>query len=284
MRFLARRRLGFWTAWVITLGWVWMDLVSAAVTPIPIRNTVGGTNGPVGFQRDILPMFQANCLPCHNQTRAKAGLNLETPASLLRGGDTGPGAVAGKPAESLVLKSAAHQVEDLVMPPAGNKSNARDLTPEELGVLWRWIEQGAKADRAVVVEPAWKPISTDWKSSFAVALDSEGGTVAVARANRVSVLEVATGKTVGRLQDPSLDGASQRDVVGALAFSPDDQWLATAGFREVRLWQRRPVTVDPLVSIPAKSSWVAAAFSPDGTAVASVTASGILEVRSSPLS
>ena len=284
MRFQARCQWVWWAVRVLTLGWVGIDALCAAVNPIPIRNTVGGTNAPVGFQKDILPMFQANCLPCHNQTRAKAGLNLETPASLLRGGDTGPGAVAGKPAESLVLKSAAHQVEDLVMPPAGNKSNARDLTPEELGVLWRWIEQGAKADRAVVVEPAWKPISTDWKSSFAVALDSEGGTVAVARANRVSVLEVATGKTVGRLQDPSLDGASQRDVVGALAFSPDDQWLATAGFREVRLWQRRPVTVDPLVSIPAKSSWVAAAFSPDGTAVASVTASGILEVRSSPLS
>ena len=284
MKSLNRRRCGWWTAWAITVGLAGIHSVAAAVSPIPIRNTLGDTNAAVGFQKDILPMFQANCLPCHNQTRAKAGLNLETPASLLRGGETGPGAVAGKPADSLVLKSAAHQVEDLVMPPAGNKSNARNLTPEELGVLWRWIEQGAKADRTVVVEPAWKPISQDWKSSFAVALDSQGGTVAVARANRVSVLEVATGKTVGRLQDPSLDGASQRDVVGALAFSPDDEWLATAGFREVRLWQRRPVTVEPMVSIPAKSSWVAAAFSPDGTAVASVTASGILEVRSNPWS
>jgi len=53
------------------------------------------------------------------------------------------------------------------------------------------------------------------------------------------------------LQDPSLDGASQRDVVGALAFSPDDQWLATAGFREVRLWQRRPVTVESCKTRPS---------------------------------
>ncbi|MEY4689820.1 MAG: Chromosome partition protein Smc [Verrucomicrobiota bacterium] len=255
---------------------------NAAVAPLAIDRQAAGAPATVGFQKDILPMFQANCLPCHNQTRAKAGLNLETPASLLRGGDTGPGAVPGKPAESLVLKSAAHQVEDLVMPPAGNKSNARDLTPAELGLLWRWIEQGAKADQAVVVEPAWKPISPDWKSSFAVALDSEGATVAVARANRVSVLEVATGRTVGRLEDPSLDGATQRDVVGALAFSPDDQWLATAGFREVRLWQRRPVTVEPVVSIPSKSAWVSAAFSPAGDVVASVTASGGLEIRSIP--
>ncbi len=122
---------------MFTLGIVWPDSVLAAVRPLSIQKEAGGTNAVVGFQKDILPMFQANCLPCHNQTRAKAGLNLETPAALLRGGDTGPGAVPGKPAESLVLKSAAHQVEDLVMPPAGNKSNARDLTPGELGVLWR---------------------------------------------------------------------------------------------------------------------------------------------------
>lgn len=257
--------------------------VRAAVTPLAIDRSAPGASATVGFQKDILPMFQANCLPCHNQTRAKAGLNLETPAALLRGGDTGPGAVAGKPAESLVLKSAAHQVEDLVMPPAGNKSNARDLTPQELGLLWRWIEQGAKADQAVVVEPAWRPISPEWKSSFAVALDSEGGTVAVARANRVSVLEVETGRTLGRLEDPSLEGATQRDVVGALAFSPDDQWLATAGFREVRLWQRRPVTVEPVLTVPPASAWVAASFSPDGKVLASVKASGHLEIRADPL-
>lgn len=279
----SRSGFGWWVAWVLTLGIVWPDSGLAAVRPLSIQKEAGGTNAVVGFQKDILPMFQANCLPCHNQTRAKAGLNLETPAALLRGGDTGPGAVPGKPAESLVLKSAAHQVEDLVMPPAGNKSNARDLTPEELGVLWRWIEQGAKADRAVVVEPAWKPISPEWNASFAVALDSEGATVAVARANRVSVIELATGKTIGRLEDPTLNGASQRDVVGAMAFSPDDQWLATAGFREVRLWQRRPVTVEPRVASAPKAPWVAAAFSPEGTALATVNASGILEIRSDPL-
>ncbi len=275
------RTLGFAAAFFAISGGSFTAL--AAVTPLAIDRQATGAPQTVGFQKDILPMFQANCLPCHNQTRAKAGLNLETPATLLRGGDTGPGAVAGKPAESLVLKSAAHQVEDLVMPPAGNKSNARNLTPQELGLLWRWIEQGAKADQAVVVEPAWKPISPDWKSCFAVALDSEGGTVAVARANRVSVLELATGRTLGRLEDPALDGATQRDVVGALAFSPDDQWLATAGFREVRLWQRRPVTVEPVLSIPPKAAWVAAAFSPDGSVLASVTASGQLEIRSNPL-
>ena len=270
------RCLGFW--WGLVVGFS----ANAALTPLAIDRDGVDPSTPVSFQKDILPPFQANCLPCHNQTRAKAGLNLETPASLLRGGDTGPGAVAGKPAESLVLKSAAHQVDDLVMPPAGNKSNARDLTPRELGLLWRWIEQGAKADQAVVVEPAWKPIPTDWKSSFAVAFDSEATIAAVARANRVALLEVPTGRVLGRLEDPSLEGATQRDVVGALAFSPDDQWLATAGFREVRLWQRRPVTVEPVASIPPRAAWVSAVFSPEGSQVAAITASGMLELRSMP--
>ena len=104
------RCLGF--SWGLIVG----CFANAAVTPLAIDRDGVAPSTTVSFQKDILPPFQANCLPCHNQTRAKAGLNLETPASLLRGGDTGPGAVAGKPAESLVLKSAAHQVDDLVMP------------------------------------------------------------------------------------------------------------------------------------------------------------------------
>lgn len=89
MKSLNRRRCGWWTTWAITVGLAGIHSVAAAVSPIPIRNTLGDTNAAVGFQKDILPMFQANCLPCHNQTRAKAGLNLETPASLLRGAKPG---------------------------------------------------------------------------------------------------------------------------------------------------------------------------------------------------
>ena len=71
---------------------------------------------PVDFEKEILPIFKSSCLACHNQTKAKGGLNLETPQLMLKGGDTGPAAVAGKSTESLIFKAATH-VDPELMPP-----------------------------------------------------------------------------------------------------------------------------------------------------------------------
>src|SRR5262245_63935765 len=90
---------------------------------------------PVDFEKEILPFLKNNCLACHNTTKAKGGLNLETPQFILKGGDTGPAAVAGKSAESLIFKASAHRDPDLIMPPKDNKANAADLTPEQLALL-----------------------------------------------------------------------------------------------------------------------------------------------------
>ncbi len=234
----------------------------------------------VSFQKEVLPILQANCLPCHNQTRSKASLNLETPALMLKGGETGPALVSGNPATSLLLKTSAHEVEDLVMPPKDNKVNARELTPGELTVLWSWIAQGAKTDSLSVVAPLWKAIPTNWQSSFAVAVTHDGKTAAVGRANRVILQDIQSGIELGQLTDPSLQGAAQRDVVGALAFSPDDETLAAAGFREVRLWRRQPVSVRSVWSLPAGPQWVAAEWAPKLDRFALITSEGRLEVRS----
>ena len=47
-------------------------------------------NAPVDFEKDILPLLKNNCLACHNQTTTKADLILETPQTILKGGETGP--------------------------------------------------------------------------------------------------------------------------------------------------------------------------------------------------
>ncbi|MGZ8919607.1 MAG: WD40 repeat domain-containing protein, partial [Limisphaerales bacterium] len=233
----------------------------------------------VSFHREILPVLQANCLPCHNQTRAKADLILETPGTMLKGGESGPALVPGKPQESRVLQSAAHRLEDFVMPPAGNKVNARDLTPAELGLLSLWIEQGAEADAVQADKFNWQTIPTNWVSSFAVALMSDGESVAVARGNRVFLYDAKSGQPSGELADPALDGAAQRDWVSALAFSPDGELLAAAGFREVRLWQRRPVTIEPAWTAVRGTNWIAATFSSDRSRLAVISAEGGIEVR-----
>ena len=66
--------------------------------------------------------------------QAKADLVLETPADILKGGESGPAVVPRKGAESLLLKVAAHQLKPF-MPPKDNKAEAvsrKDVTQEIL--------------------------------------------------------------------------------------------------------------------------------------------------------
>ncbi len=58
---------------------------------------------PVDFQREVLPILKKNCLACHNATDSEAKLNLETPQTILKGGENGPAVVPKNGAESLLL-------------------------------------------------------------------------------------------------------------------------------------------------------------------------------------
>ena len=49
--------------------------VAQAALPVASLNR----KTPVDFQDEILPIFRANCLACHNQTKAKADVILERP-------------------------------------------------------------------------------------------------------------------------------------------------------------------------------------------------------------
>src|ERR1041384_6390655 len=75
--------------------------------PIAIANISRKT--PVDFEKEILPIFKNNCLACHNKTTVKGDLILETPETILKGGESGPAVVRGKSAESLLLQLASHQ-------------------------------------------------------------------------------------------------------------------------------------------------------------------------------
>ena len=60
--------------------------------------------GTVDFEKEILPVLKNNCLACHNQTKAKGDLILETPQTILKGGETGPAVVAGKKTPEISLE------------------------------------------------------------------------------------------------------------------------------------------------------------------------------------
>lgn len=213
---------------------------------------------PVDFQHEVLPILRQNCVACHSKTKHEGGLILEDAATILAGGDGGSAAEAGKGDESMLLMRASGQ-SDAIMPPKGNSVAARNLTPEELGLIKLWIDQGAKDDATSAGDIAWQPLPPGVNSIYAASLTRDGQFAACGRANQVFVYHVPTGRMVGRLTDPALlssgvytqPGVAHFDSVNALAFSPNGDWLASGGFQEIKLWKRPRNNIASTVTLPA---------------------------------
>ena len=170
-------------------GWAFFP---AQAAKIPVEELPSGRT--VDFGDDIYPLLSDNCVSCHSKSTRKGGLNLETPADILKGGDSGPAAVPGKAEKSLLMKASTHEDPDSAMPPRDNKVKAKNLTPAQLGMLKRWIDSGAAAGRTAVRELKWQPLPAHLRSILAVSVSSDGKSAACARGNQLFVYEVASGE------------------------------------------------------------------------------------------
>jgi WD40 repeat protein len=224
---------------------------SASADPIAITEVKH--EGPVDFEKEILPIFRRNCLACHSATEAESDLVLETPMTILKGGSEGPAVVMGKGAESLLLKMASRQKEPF-MPPPDNDVKAKALTPDELGLIKLWIDQGAKGEVKGTGGPiTWQPLPPGVNPIFAVAVSADGQYAAAGRANQIFLYHIPSKRELGRLTDPSLiqkgvyknPGVADLDLIQSLSFSPDGELLASGGFRTIKLW-RKPKNVKKL--------------------------------------
>jgi len=230
---------------------------------------------PVDFQSEILPILRSNCLACHNRTRTKGDVVLETPADIRKGNDDGPYVEIGKPQDSFLFQIAAH-LEDPVMPPAKNKVGAKNLRSEELGLLKLWIAQGAKGEMRAAEPLVWKSYQRETPPIYAVAAGPYGRFAAAGRGNLIHLYDVSTGQMVANLSDPALakhgfygkNDAAHLDVVNALAFHPDGDLLASGGYRVIKLWRRaapnkkkefKVKAVDGVRAVSPDGQWLAVA-------------------------
>jgi hypothetical protein len=109
-----------------------------AVILFAIAGAIGAEPAPEAiefFEKEIRPLLVARCHECHGDVdKLKGGLSLASRGGVLAGGETGPAAVPGKPAESLLVEAVRYQ--GVKMPP-----NAR-LPQDEIDKLVRWVELG----------------------------------------------------------------------------------------------------------------------------------------------
>jgi hypothetical protein len=106
------------------------------------------TQEDVDFNRDIRPLLADRCFLCHgpDETDREADLRLDLRAVAVGELDSGDTAIVpGNAAASILIERITEADEDLRMPPAD--SMKEPLTPAQIELFRRWIDQGAKYAR-----------------------------------------------------------------------------------------------------------------------------------------
>ncbi|MVM30643.1 ribonuclease inhibitor [Spirosoma sp. HMF4905] len=103
-------------------------------------------NQAMVFQQIVNPILHSRCVQCHNASKSKAGLRLDTPDMIKKGSEDGPVFVAGKGTTSDLIKVCLLPEDDEHhMPPKGKTQ----LEEGQIALLTWWIDQGAPFDKKV---------------------------------------------------------------------------------------------------------------------------------------
>ncbi len=184
----------------------------------------------------VYEIFAKHCNGCHNPKEMKGELNLETYEGLVKGGETGPAFVAGKPAESLLIQLVDQKTKPFMPPP----KKAKKLGNADLALLRAWIAAGAKGLKPgealpkIVAVPKIEPKVAPRKAIQSLAYEPKSKLLALARLSEVELRSAETRAVVRTLTGHS-------GPVNGVAFSADGTILAAAGGEpgaagEVRLW------------------------------------------------
>ncbi|WP_394796626.1 DUF1553 domain-containing protein [Armatimonas sp.] len=98
------------------------------------QNPVRTNNPEEYWHSQVEPLLDKSCLKCHAGVRQSGGLDLRSLDTILRGGDSGPAVIPGKPGESRLVQYVLPQPGPH-MPPDPKKQ----LSPEAINTLKTWI-------------------------------------------------------------------------------------------------------------------------------------------------
>lgn len=116
----------------------------------PVKKSTKKSSEVLSFKKNIFPIIEKQCLPCHAEENFNPSeLSLDSYDLFITGGKHGTPVVPGKSKESLVVQKLGTE------PPFGDRmplntkkkiseGKAKWLTEEEIKIIERWIDQGAK--------------------------------------------------------------------------------------------------------------------------------------------
>ena len=229
----------------------------------------------IDFQRQVRPILAAKCFTCHGPDEAAREADLRLDRFEDAVADRG-GTPAIRPGE-LEASEAWHRInstdDDLRMPPPGPQA---PLSPEQIAILARWIEQGAKyEDHWAFIPPKRAPVplpvAADPAESAAVGPQSpidafinrslaEAGLRPAPQADRYALVRRVYLDLIGIPPTPEQTDAFVQDsspvayerLVDTLLASPDyaerwaRPWLDLARYADTNGYEKdRPRTIWP---------------------------------------
>ena len=75
-----------------------------------VVNLLAPTEADRFFETRVRPVLVEHCVRCHGPKKQEAGLWLDSRAAVLKGGDSGPAALSGKPKESRLVRAVHRSV------------------------------------------------------------------------------------------------------------------------------------------------------------------------------
>lgn len=117
--------------------------------PAPAADEPASKGNPkkVTYAADVKSILDHGCAGCHNAKKPKAGLQMDSLEGILKGTKKRHLVEPGKSADSHLIKlveSVAAAKDPNNKTKALHKKGVKPLTPEQIGLLKTWIDQGAK--------------------------------------------------------------------------------------------------------------------------------------------
>ena len=132
--------------WISVLALVLL-VPTAQLSSQQVAKPAQGAKPAVDFAQDVQPIFKTSCYGCHAGAQPQAGLRLDVRSMALTGSIGGPVILPGNSKDSSLI----HRVSGLgglrPMPLTGTP-----LTADQVALLTRWVDEGAKWPDAVANE------------------------------------------------------------------------------------------------------------------------------------
>ena len=219
-------------------------------------------DGSISFFKQVAPILRTkNCTGCHQPAKRGGEYVMTEFVGLLKGGESGTVAIVpGQPAKSHLIAQITPKDGKAEMP-----KDAPPLSADDIALITKWIEQGAKDDTPMSTRPQYDaehpPVYVGAPVLRCIEYSPKGDLLAVGGYHEVLLHKPDGSGLVARL-------VGQSERIESASFSPDGKFLAVTGgspgrFGEVQIWDLEKKTLKLSLMVGYDTCY-GAAWSPNG--------------------